>query len=158
MNVINLRKHPQYKDQAIAYFQQTWGSEASKPLYADCIARSLTTDSTLPIWYLLMDGSTIAGGVGLITNDFISNMDLWPWLAALYVEKNYRGNNYAQLLIDAVKTDAANAGFETLYLATDHVGYYEKFDFDYICDGYHPWGDVSRVYAYGTQNSGNISG
>lgn len=57
-------------------------------------------------------------------------------------------NIHASLLIEAAKADAAKANFQKLYLATDHVGYYEKFGFSYIADAYHPWGDVSRVYEY----------
>ena len=147
MKVINLRKQSQYLEQTIAYFQKIWASDASKMVYHDSITRSISTDSPLPIWYLLMsDSGDIIGCAGLITNDFISNMDLWPWLAALYIEEAHRGHNYAQLLIDTIKTDAKAGGFANLYLCTDHIGYYEKFDFEYICDGYHPWGDTSRVY------------
>ena len=146
IKVINLRKQKQYKETAIKYFQKIWANDASKPVYEDCIYRSLVTESPLPIWYLLSNKDKIIGCVGLITNDFISSMDLWPWLAALYIEEEHRGNNYAKLLIEAVKKDAYKAGFKKLYLATDHVGYYEKFGFAYITDGYHPWGEVSRVY------------
>ena len=146
MKIINLREHSEYKDEAIAYFQEVWANEASLPLYADCINRSLATNSPLPIWYLLMDKDEIIGCAGLITNDFISAMDLWPWLAALYIEEEHRGKNHAALLIDAIKKDTKKAGFSKLYLATDHVGYYEKFNFHYIADGYHPWGESSRIY------------
>jgi len=75
-------------------------------------------------------------------------MDLWSWLCALYIEKKYRGQNLAKLLIDQLKIDVKELGFESLYLATDHIDYYEKFGFEYIADGYHPWGDVSRVYEF----------
>jgi N-acetylglutamate synthase-like GNAT family acetyltransferase len=146
MEVINLRENSQYKDRAVEYFQKIWSNKDSKAVYEDCITRSLVTENPLPIWYLLIDGDEIIGCVGLITNDFISCMDLWPWLAALYIEKEYRGNNYAGLLIEEVIKDTAKAGFRKLYLATDHIGYYEKFDFKYLVDGYHPWGEVSRVY------------
>ena len=148
MTVINVREQSEYRERAIAYFQKIWANDSSKPVYEDCITRSITTESPLPIWYLLLDGDEIIGCVGLITNDFISSMDLWPWLAALHIEEEYRGNNYAGLLIEAVKKDAAKAGFNKLYLATGHTGYYEKFGFAYVCEGYHPWGESSRVYAY----------
>jgi len=52
------------------------------------------------------------------------------------------------LLIDKAKRDAKEARFEYLYLSTDHIGYYEKFGFMYIGQGYHPWGDESRIYQF----------
>ena len=146
MQVINIRKQPEYAEQAIAYFAKRWGNQR---IYEDCIVNSLATTSPLPVWYLLMDGKQIVGGVGLITNDFISRMDLWPWLCALYIEKKYRGQNLGNLLMAQAKEDAADMGMDTLYLCTDHKGYYEKVGFSYIGDGYHPWGERSRIYRCG---------
>ena len=146
MEVINTRENPQYKTVAIEYFQKIWASDKSKPVYENCITRSLATESTLPIWYLLMDSDKIIGCAGLVTNDFISCMDLWPWLCALYIDAEHRGNAYGALLIDRLKKDAAKSGFAKVYLSTDHVGYYEKYGFEYVCMGYHPWGESSRVY------------
>jgi N-acetylglutamate synthase-like GNAT family acetyltransferase len=146
MEVMNLRGNPQYKESAIDYFQKIWATDESKPVYEDCISRSLVTESPLPIWYLLLENDKIIGCAGLVTNDFISCMDLWPWLCALYIEEEYRGNAYGSLLIARLKQDAAKAGFTTLYLSTGHVGYYEKYGFKYVCTGYHPWGESSRVY------------
>ena len=146
ISIINVREQPTYKDRAIAYFQSAW-SGVPKMIYDDCITRSLDTESPLPIWYLLMDGETIIGCVGLIANDFISWMDAWPWLCALYIDEAHRGQNLGALLIEQLKQDTAAAGFHHLYLCTDHVGYYEKHGFSYAGEGYHPWGESSRVYA-----------
>ena len=146
MEIINIREKPQYKNSAIKYFQKIWASEKSKPVYEDSISRSIVTKSSLPIWYLLVNNDEIIGCVGLITNDFISCMDLCPWLCALYIEEKHRGNSYGSLLINRVKHDATKAGFSNVYLATDHIGYYEKYGFEYLCTGYHPWGESSRVY------------
>lgn len=50
------------------------------------------------------------------------------------------------MLIEKAKEDARKFGFKNLSLCTDHVGYYEKYGFCYIGDGYHPWNEQSRIY------------
>lgn len=147
MQVISVREHPDRVGEFIKYFQEHWASENSMKVYDDCIRSCITTDRPLPQWYLLKDQEKTIGCAGLITNDFISRMDLYPWLCALYVEKEYRGNAYGKLLIEKCREDARKAGFDHLYLCTDHVGYYEHYGFSYIGTGYHPWGESSRIYA-----------
>ena len=147
MNIISVKESPEYKDKAIQYFQSKWANEDSLMVYEDCIVNCITTSNPLPQWYLLEDHGNIIGCAGLITNDFISRMDLYPWVCALYIEKEYRGKAYGSLLLDKAKTDAKKGGFSHLYLCTDHIGYYEKYGFTYIGVGYHPWGENSRIYA-----------
>ncbi len=147
MKIISIKKHPEYKDVAIKYFQSKSGNPNNAKVYEDCITNCIATTSPLPQWYLLLDDSKIIGCAGLITNDFISRMDLYPWVCALYIEEEYRGNAYGSLLLDQAKTDAKAGNFSYLYLCTDHIGYYEKYGFKYIGIGYHPWGESSRIYA-----------
>jgi N-acetylglutamate synthase-like GNAT family acetyltransferase len=147
MKVISIRENPDYKDQAIKYFQSKWQT-VWPIIYEDCISHSLNTMNPLPQWYLLEKGGVTIGCAGLITNDFISRMDLYPWVCAIYIDEKHRGNNYGSLLIDKAKTDAKKAGFEYLYLSTDHIGYYEKQGFEYIGQGYHPWREESRIYQH----------
>jgi len=147
MQLIAIRDHPQYLNEAIMYFQKRWASKDSMRVYEDCLRHSLDTPSPLPRWYILLDGGKVIGGAGLITNDFISRMDLYPWFCALYVEEEYRGPSLGKLLMERAKKDAFLGGFNAMYLCTDHVGYYEKYGFEHIGAGYHPWGDSSRIYA-----------
>lgn len=147
MHIISIKKQPEYASVAIKYFQKKWANENSLKVYDDCITNCITAQAALPQWYLLYNNDEIIGCAGLITNDFISRMDLYPWICALYIEEKYRGNSYGKLLLDEAKNDAIDAGFDKLYLSTDHIGYYEHYDFEYIAMGYHPWGDESRIYA-----------
>ena len=145
MEIISIRENPSYKDIAIKYFQQSWKS-VLPIIYEDCITHSIDAKNSLPQWYLLKKSGKIIGCAGLITNDFISRGDLYPWVCALFIEKNERGNAYSSLLLNKAKIDARKSGFKNLYLCTDHIGFYEKFGFKYIGQGYHPWGEESRIY------------
>ncbi|WP_242491884.1 GNAT family N-acetyltransferase [Miniphocaeibacter massiliensis] len=117
-------------------------------VYDDCLRRSLKASSPIPLWYLLEDKGEIIGCCGIITNDFISCMDLYPWICALYIEEASRGNSFGKIIIDKCIEDTKKLGYNSLYLSNSHIGYYEKYGFKYICDGYHPWGESSRFYEY----------
>jgi GNAT superfamily N-acetyltransferase len=145
MKIVSVRENSEYKAKAIQYLQRSWPS-VLPVIYEDCISNAIHAPQSLPQWYLLEKDDELIGCAGLIPNDFISRMDLYPWLCALYVEERYRGNNYGNVLIEKAKKDTKQFGYRYLYLSTDHVGYYEKYGFKYIGQGYHPWGDESRIY------------
>ncbi|MGU9940010.1 GNAT family N-acetyltransferase [Empedobacter brevis] len=145
MKIITLRENKEYLNKGIQYIQESW-SEVAPIIYEDCIVNSINSENPLPQWYLLEKDDKIIGCAGLITNDFISRMDLYPWICAIYITEEERGNNYASLLINQAKKDTKKFGFRHLNLCTDHVGYYEKFGFKYIGQGYHPWEEESRIY------------
>ena len=145
MKIISVRNNPEYKEQAIKYLQNSW-PEVSPVIYENCISHSINAEQSLPQWYLLEKDDEIIGCAGLITNDFISRMDLYPWLCALFIDEQYRGNSYGSLLIEQAKEDSKHYGFKYLNLCTDFTGFYEKYGFEYIGQGYHPWEEESRIY------------
>ncbi|MFN1836040.1 GNAT family N-acetyltransferase [Balneola sp. MJW-20] len=145
MKIISLRESPEYKDEAIRYLQKSWPG-VLPIIYEDCISYSINARNSLPQWYLLELRDRLIGCAGLITNDFISRGDLYPWLCALFIDNEFRGSDYGFLLIEKAKQDTKKFGFDYLYLCTSLIGYYEKKGFKYIGQGYHPWGEDSRIY------------
>lgn len=145
LKIISVRNTPEYKEKAIQYLQESW-SEVLPIIYEDCITNCITAKQELPQWYLLEKNDELIGCAGLITNDFISRMDLYPWLCALFIDEKHRGNHYSNLLIEKAKEDSKHFGFKHLNLCTELVGFYEKYGFEYIGNGYHPWEEESRIY------------
>lgn len=148
MRIVSIRENQDYKEQAIEYIKKHWAQETTEMIYKDCIENSLKAESPLPQWYLLMENESVVGCAGLITNDFISRMELYPWLCCLYIEEDMRGYGAGNQLMERIKEDTEKFGFENLYLCTDLRGYYERYGFKYLAKGYHPWGEETRIYKY----------
>ncbi len=143
--IVSVRHEPGYAARAVDYFPDKFG--VAREIYDDCIANSLASPSPLPQWYLMTDDEdNIIGGAGIITNDFVSRMDLGPYLCALFIEPEWRCRGLAGLLIEHLERDAAELGFERLYLCTDHMSFYERYGWRCIGVGHHPWGEASRIY------------
>lgn len=146
MRIISLREQPASYEIILKYIQSKWANDQSQKVYEDCLSHTIGAETMIPQWYVLEKSDEIIGCIGLITNDFISRMDLYPWICSLYIEPQYRGNGYSKQLIQKAVEDASKAGFKNVYLCTDHIGYYEKLGFEYLAQGYHPWGESSRIY------------
>ncbi len=144
MLILGIRENPEYLERGIDYFSLKWGID--RKIYSDCITNSITTDNPLPRWYLMLKDNVIIGSYGLISNDFISRQDLYPWLCALYVEKDERGQRLGAELLEHGRKEASILGFRRLYLCTNHENYYEKYGWRHIANGYHPWNEESKIY------------
>ncbi len=147
MKIISVRDYPEYLETAIEYIYSKWGNVNNSLCYRDCVEHSIDVESALPRWYLMIDDNDeVIGCGGLLSNDYISRMDLSPWISSMYVEESMRGQALGSKLLEHIESDAKSAGFNQVYLATNHLGYYEKYGFEFCGIGYHPWGDSSRIY------------
>ena len=144
IQIIGIRDNPEYLERGIDYFASKWGID--RRIYADSISHSITTGNPLPRWYLILKDDEIIGSYGLVTNDFISRQDLYPWLCALFIEKDQRGQQLGSKLLEHGRAEAGKLGFPKLYLCTNHDGYYEKYGWKHIANGFHPWGEESKIY------------
>ena len=147
-HIISIRTYPEWVSRAADYFSSKWNID--RQLYLDSMNDSLSTEKSVPRWYLMLRDDEIIGGYGLISNDFMVRTDLYPWFCALYIETAERGQQLGAKLLSHGRLEAAKLGFNKVYLNTDHVGYYEKYGWSYIGDYAHQSGENTRVYEVST--------
>lgn len=127
---ITLREKPQLKERAAAWFHDKW--EVSQEAYLECMEAYLNNETEYG-WYLCLDGDKIAGGLGVIENDFHNRKDLAPNVCAVYTEKEYRCKGIAGYLLDMVVADTKSKGITPIYLITGHTNFYERYGWEFIC-------------------------
>ena len=152
IEIVNVHDYSGGLEKAAAYFHQAW-SGISKTFYLDAIVHSSRPGLPLPRFYLLLKDARPIGCYGLVTNDFISRHDLYPWFAALFIEESERGQQLGSLLLEHAGKEAAKVGFAEIYLTTDHEGYYEKYGWNQIEDGCERDGTPARIYSKSTGQS-----
>lgn len=131
MEILKLREHRELAERAAMWFHEKWDIPAQA--YRDSIQASITGPDPVPQWYLAMDGQTIAGGLGVIDNDFHCRKDLTPNICAVYVEEPYRCRGIAGALLARACADLHEAGMDVVYLLTSHTGFYERYGWQFHC-------------------------
>lgn len=127
---ITLRERPELKDDAAQWFHQRWGVPVDA--YLACMDAYLANKTEYG-WYLCLNGGNIVGGMGVIENDFHDRKDLTPNVCAVYTEKDYRCQGIAGHLLGLVVEDMRSKGISPLYLVTDHIGFYERYGWEFLC-------------------------
>ena len=143
---ISLREQPLLQEAAAAWFHSKWG--VPEEAYLACMQQYLS-GHTEHGWYLCLDGKAIVGGLGVIENDFHDRPDLTPNVCAVYTEETHRRQGIAGRLLHMAVEDLRTKGISPVYLVTDHVGFYERYGWEFLCmvqgDG-EP--DMTRMYIH----------
>lgn len=95
--------------------------------------------------YLLMDGDSLVSFLTLTKQDVIRDESMYPWIGFVFTVPEYRGHRYSEQLMNYAEDVAKSKGFDNVYVATDHVGLYEKFGYEYLENRIGYWGDDNRV-------------
>lgn len=127
---ITLRDRPEIKSVAAEWFHSKWG--VPKEAYTECMDAYLMRKTEYG-WYLCLDGERIVGGMGVIENDFHDRKDLTPNVCAVFTEPEYRCRGIAGRLLGKVVADLKLHGISPVYLVTDHVGFYERYGWEFLC-------------------------
>lgn len=147
MEIIKLREHCELSTTAAEWFHEKWGIPLAA--YVESIDQCIKNREAIPQWYLVMEEGKIAGGLGVIENDFHDRKDLTPNVCAVYVEEEFRCRGIAGEMLKFVCMDMKEKGIDTLYLVTSHTSFYERYGWKFLCmvqgDG-EP--DMSRMYVH----------
>lgn len=127
---ITLREKPELKEEAAKWFHEKW--KVPTAAYLECMDAYLNKETEYG-WYLCLDNGRIAGGLGVIENDFHDRKDLTPNVCAVYTEPEYRGQKIAGRLLEMVVEDMKSKEISPIYLVTDHIGFYERYGWEFLC-------------------------
>ena len=144
--ITRLSDKPELKNAMAQWFHKQWGIPLEA--YLASMEECLESNAPIPQWYVAVDGGRIIGGMGVIENDFHKRHDLSPNVCAVYTESDRRGEGIAGVILNFVCKDMKQSGIDTLYLITDHIGFYERYGWDYLFDVETDDNSTSRMYIH----------
>ena len=147
---IPVREWPEAEEEIAGWFHEKCHvpPEACHRSIRDCLGN----ENGLPQWYIVVRGNRIIAGCGVIGNDPHGGNDLTPNVCAIYVEEEYRNQGVAGFMLQFVSEDMAGLGFRTLYLLTDHCGFFERYGWEYSRMVRGNDGTPSRMYVHRAQD------
>lgn len=96
--------------------------------------------------FIMADGDNIVSFATLTKIDCIKDDSLYPWIGFVYTHPDYRGRRCSEKIISHACECARQQGYDKVYLATDHVGFYEKYGFEYMETRIDIYEEESRIY------------
>lgn len=130
MRIVSINDCPTMLEEAACWFSARW--HIPFEAYRDSMTDGFASGGGIPKWYLAMEGERIAGGCGIIANDFHDRPDLTPNLCALWVEEEFRCRGIAGELLARAVSEVCRMGYEKLYLVTDHTSFYERYGWTFL--------------------------
>lgn len=126
LQIDHLFNHAEYlKLVARWIYEEFW---RDKPGYTvetfELLLRQASDPQQIPLSLLALRDQQAAGTVNLIHSDSPSRPNLHPWLAALFVLPEYRGQGVGKSLCQALVGEAKRLGFVELFLGTDIPAFY----------------------------------
>ena len=126
----SLREKPEWLLPAADWFHNIWGVPTEA--YLECMEAYLNKETELG-WYLCLHNNQLIGGLGVIENDFHDRKDLSPNICAVFTDEKYRCQGIAGYLLNMAVEDLRSKGISPVYLVTDHIGFYERYGWEFLC-------------------------
>ena len=145
LQIINLKDRMDLLEQVSHWLWQQWASDKPYEAIKYATEHHVHVDR-VPMTFVAMLDEQPVGTVSLWMNDFKCRQDLYPWLASLYVTEAARGQGVAAALQQYVVQEAKRLGYDSLYLNTNHIGFYEKQGWEFVESAPLLEGGYKRIY------------
>jgi GNAT superfamily N-acetyltransferase len=149
LDIKSLQECPLRQNELIEYVKKRWPKvqQAVLPYIQESL---ISKDEEFPFTFLLLKHDVIIGFYQLIEQEFITRKDLSPWIAPLFIDESKRGKALGAVLLEHARKIAGQLGYAKVYLATDHILYYEKYGFKEIGLDNFEWGRPTKIYEHDT--------
>ncbi|MRS89525.1 GNAT family N-acetyltransferase [Enterobacteriaceae bacterium RIT714] len=152
MKIEPLYAVPHHAERVTDWLWQAFGDGLPREFFASIITHSQKPDA-LPVTFVALEDGQLLGTVGLWRCDLITRQDIYPWLAALYVDEAARGKGLAGQLQDYVMAYAAQAGYSELHLWSACRDFYERYGWHYIGHALEYPNKTVHLYRYSLTDS-----
>ncbi len=127
--VESLSRHPQHVGFVAKLVYAEFWAEVPDGMTEDDLAEAFggrAAPGRVLASLIALEGEVPLGCVHLIDNDDESLTELYPWMAAMVVVPERRGQGIGSMLVRALMVEAKAMGFERLWFGTDGPGFYER--------------------------------
>jgi GNAT superfamily N-acetyltransferase len=115
--VSNLRERPEFfPTVAERIWDFSWRSEGVSLDHVSTGLRELIANESFPFGIVAHDGQRYLGSALGIVSDLDVRPQYTPWVAAVWVEPEYRGQNIGRLLVSSAEEACFKQGFQRVYL------------------------------------------
>ncbi|MCI8778817.1 MAG: GNAT family N-acetyltransferase [Bacilli bacterium] len=114
-----------------------------------CFMTHNMQENKLPQTYGLFLDNKIIGMYQFRYDDLDVRPNIYPWLANVYIDENYRKQGYGKILLESVMRNVKNIrNFKEIYLFTKHINLFEKFGLEFaeLIDTYSDIDRIQRLY------------
>jgi len=137
IEIAYLRDHPEYIDTIAKWLFTEWGQykpNTTLDTVAARLRRYLNRDN-IPITIIALAGGTVVGTATLRQSDLKERRDLRPWMASVYVDRNYRNKGVGSALVLSIERIATSLGFRRIHLYTpDRQSFYGRLSWSVLED------------------------
>jgi len=131
MKITYLANHPEHVSTVAKWIFDEWGHESPGTTLESLEERFLShlNRTAIPLTFLAMDEDRPLGTVSLVAHDMVDHQELSPWLSAMYVLPEHRGQGIGTKLVKSVELISAHLEVEQLFLFTpDCEAFYTRLN------------------------------